>query len=153
MTDLNPLEAGDDPYPQYNVTTTMQIDGALQITKGTLYTTDTDGRLVVIPATGFANGVFQAKATPTAVAVEADEDAVQVLGPRSRIIMIATAANLVVGEDVVTTEAAPTNVVTGTNTSVFYLGKVFEIYTVNTDSTKKLITAIGDKVIVETVQA
>ncbi len=152
MADLNPLDAGDDPYPQYNVTTTMQINDALQITKGVIYTVDTDGRLIPVPVGGLGNGMFQAKATPTAVAVEADEDSVQVLGPRSRIILDDAVGSLVVGEDVkavITTS----NVVTSVNTDVLYLGKVFEIYTVNTDSTKKIISVAGDKIIVETVQA
>jgi len=151
MAVLNPLVAGDDPYPQYNVTTTMQIDDALQITKGVLYTTDSDGRLVAFTTT-FDNGLFQAKATPDAVAVEADEDSVQVLGPRSRMILNDQVGSLVIGEDVIGV-AGTANIVTGAKTSAIYIGKVFEIYTVNTDSTKKIISASGDKIVVETVQA
>lgn len=151
MADLNPLEAGDDPYPQYNVTTTMQIDDALQITKGVLYTTDSDGRLVAFTTT-FDNGLFQAKATPEAVAVEADEDSVQVLGPRSRMILNDQVGSLVKGEDVIAV-AGTANIVTGAKTSAIYVGKVYEIYTVNTDSTSKIISSAGDKIVVETVQA
>lgn len=151
MADLNPLEAGDDPYPQYNVTTTMQIDDALQITKGVLYTTDSDGRLVAFTTT-FDNGLFQAKATPDAVAVEADEDSVQVLGPRSRMILNDQVGSLVKGEDVIGV-AGTANIVTGAKTSALYIGKVFEIYSVNTDSTSKLVSESGDKIVVETVQA
>ncbi len=151
MADLNPLEAGDDPYPQYNVTTTMQIDDALQITKGVLYTTDSDGRLVAFTTT-FDNGLFQAKATPDAVAVEADEDSVQVLGPRSRMILNDQVGSLVKGEDVIGV-AGTANIVTGAKTSALYIGKVFEIYSVNTDSTSKIVSESGDKIVVETVQA
>lgn len=151
MADLNPLEAGDDPYPQYNVTTTMQIDDALQITKGVLYTTDSDGRLVAFTTT-FDNGLFQAKATPDAVAVEADEDSVQVIGPRSRMILNDQVGSLVKGEDVIGV-AGTANIVTGAKTSALYIGKVFEIYSVNTDSTSKIISESGDKIVVETVQA
>lgn len=151
MPDFTPLVPGDDPYPQYNVTTTRQISNALQITKGRVYTSDAAGRLIVTSTT-LENGMFQAKATPTAVAVAANEDAVQVLGPRSRIIMDDAVGSLVVGEDVLLT-ANTSNVVTGIKTSILYMGKVFEIYTPNADGTRKIITAAGDQVIVETVQS
>lgn len=151
MADFTPLVPGDDPYPQYNVTTTMQISNALQITKGRIYTTDAAGRLVVTALT-LENGMFQAKATPEAVAVAANQDAVQVLGPRSRIIMDDAVGSLVVGEDVLIV-ANTSNVVTGLKSSILYLGKVFEIYTKNADATRKLVTVAGDQVIVETVQS
>ena len=129
----------------------MQIDNALQIVKGVLYTTDSDGRLVVFSTT-FDNGLFQAKATPEAVAVEANEDSVQVLGPRSRMILNDQVGSLVIGEDVIGV-ANTANIVTGAKTSAIYIGKVFEIYSVNADSTKKIISSVGDKIVVETVQA
>ena len=99
MADLNPLEPGDVSYPQYSVTTTQQISDALQITKGVVYTKDAAGRLIIVAAT-LAKGIFQAKATPTAPAVVANLDAVQVLSPRSRILMNDTVGSLVVGQDV-----------------------------------------------------
>ena len=151
MPDFTPLVPGDDPYPQYNVTTTQQISDALQITKGVVYTKDAAGRLIVVAST-IDQGMFQAKATPTAVAVAADQDAVQVLGPRSRIIMDDTVGGLVVGEDVILV-VNTSQVVTGAKTSILYMGKVFEIYTRNTDNTEKIITVANDQVIVETVQA
>ena len=151
MPDFTPLVPGDDPYPQYNVTTTQQISDALQITKGVVYTKDAAGRLIVV-ATTIDQGMFQAKATPTGVAVAANQDAVQVLGPRSRIIMNDTVGGLVVGEDVILV-ANTSNVVAGAKTSILYMGKVFEIYTRNTDNTEKIITVANDQVIVETVQA
>lgn len=151
MADLNPMEPGDVPYPQYSVTTTEQIDNALQITKGIVYTKDTDGRLVVVSTT-LAKGIFQAKATPTAVAVEANQDSVQVLSPRTRMIFTNQAGGLVAGEDVIVV-ANTTNVVTGLKTNILYIGKVFEIYTRNADSSKKIVSAAGDRVVVETVQA
>jgi len=151
MPDFTPLVPGDDPYPQYNVTTTQQISNALQITKGRIYTKDAAGRLIITAAT-LSQGMFQAKATPTAVAVSANQDAVQVLSPRSRIIMDDAVGGLVVGEDVLIV-ANTSNVVTGAKTSALYLGKVFEIYTRNTDNTEKIITVATDQVIVETVQA
>ena len=151
MPDLNPMVAGDVPYPQYSVTTTERISDALQITKGRVYTKDAAGRLIIVVAT-LDQGIFQAKATPLLAAVAADEDSVQVLTPRTRMIFDDAVGGLVPGEDVLVV-ANTTNIVTGLKSSILYIGKVFEIYTRNTDSTKKLVTAVGDRVIVETVQA
>ncbi len=151
MADLTPLVPGNDPYPQYNVTTTQQISASLIITQGKIYTKDSAGRLILATTT-LSQGMFQAKATTTTAAVVADKDAVQVLGPRSRIIMGDAVGGLVVGEDVLMVTNT-SNVVTGAKTSNLYLGKVFEIYSVNTDATRKIITSSGDQVIVETVQA
>ena len=150
MTDLNPMEPGDVPYPQYSVTTTQQIDNALQITKGIVYTKDTDGRLVVVGAT-LEKGIFQAKATPTAVAVEANEDSVQVLSPRTRMIFTDNVGGLVAGEDVLV-DPNTLFVTSGLKSNALYIGKVFEIYTRNTDSSKKIVSVSSDKVVVETVQ-
>ena len=151
MPNFNPLEAGDDPYPQYNVTTTMPISDTLQITKGVVYTVDAAGRLGVVTTT-IDNGLFQAKATPVAPAVVADEDAVQVLGPRTRMILNDQVGSLVPGEDVILV-ANTANIITGAKTSALYVGKVFKIYTVNSDSTNKLVSESGDKIVVETIQA
>lgn len=151
MADLNPMEPGDVPYPQYSVTTTQQIDNALQITKGRVYTKDGDGRLIAVTTT-LSQGIFQAKATPTAVAVEANEDSVQVLSPRTRMIFDDQVGGLVAGEDVLVV-ADTANIISGLKSSILYIGKVFEIYTRNTDSTKKIVSVIGDKIVVETVQA
>lgn len=151
MADFTPLVPGDDPYPQYNVTTTEQISDTLQITKGRIYTKDGAGRLIITALT-LSQGMFQAKATPEAAAVAANQDAVQVLGPRSRIIMDDAVGGLVTGEDVIIV-ANTSNVVAGAKGSNLYIGKVFEIYTKNADATRKIVTAAGDQVIVETVQA
>lgn len=151
MTDFTPQDPGDVPYPQYSVTTTERISDALQITKGIVYTKDATGRLVVVTTT-LDNGIYQAAATPLLPAVAADDDEVQVLGPRTRMIFTDTVGSLVPGEDVIVV-ANTTNIVTGAKTSALYIGKVFEIYSVNADSTKKIISGVGDKIVVETVQA
>jgi len=151
MADLNPMGPGDVPYPQYSVTTTEQISDTLQVTKGRVYTKDAAGRLIVVVTT-LDNGIYQAKATPLLPAVSANEDSVQCLGPRTRMIFDDPFGGLVSGEDV-TTVANTTDIVTGAKTSALYIGKVFEIYTRNTDSTKKLVSTSGDKIVVETVQA
>lgn len=151
MPDLNPLEPGDVAYPQYSVTTTERISDALQITKGRVYTKDAAGRLIVVTTT-LDNGIYQAAATPTAVAVAANNDDVQCLGPRTRMIFDDAVGGLVPGEDVIVV-ANTTNIVTGAKTSALHIGKVFEIYTVNTDSSKKIISVVGDEIVVETVQA
>ena len=145
------MVAGDVPYPQYSVTTTENISDTLVILKGVVYTKDAAGRLIVVTTT-FDNGLYQAKATPVAAAIVANDDKVQALGPRTRMIFDDTVGGLVPGEDVIAV-ANTTNVITGAKTSALYLGKVFEIYTRNTDSTKKIVSAANDKVVVETVQA
>lgn len=151
MADLNPMVPGDVPYPQYSVTTTEQIDNGLQITKGRVYTKDGDGRLIVVSTT-LSQGIFQAKATPTAVAVEANQDSVQVLSPRTRMIFTDAVGGLVAGEDVLVV-ANTTNVISGLKSSILYIGKIFEIYTRNTDSSRKIVSVATDRVVVETVQA
>lgn len=151
MADLNPMVPGDVPYPQYSVTTTEPISDTLQITKGIVYTKDAAGRLIVVAGT-LDNGIFQAKATPLLPAVVADNDSVQCLGPRTRMIFTDAVGSLVPGEDVLVVANTP-NIVTGVKSSGLYIGKVFEIYTRNTDSSKKIVSESGDRVIVETVQA
>ena len=151
MADLNPMVPGDVPYPQYSVTTTEPISDTLVILKGVVYTKDAAGRLVVVTTT-LVKGIYQAKATPLLPAVVADEDEVQTLGPRTRMIFIDSAGGLVPGDDVLVV-ADTVNVIAGAKSSDLYIGKVFEIYTRNTDSTKKLVGAMGDRVVVETVQA
>lgn len=151
MADLNPMVAGDVPYPQYSVTTTEQISDTLVILKGVVYTKDAAGRLIVVAAT-LDNGIYQAKATPLLPAVVADEDSVQVLGPRTRMIFDDAVGGLVPGEDVIVV-ADTTNIITGAKSSDLYIGKVFEIYTRNTDSTKKIVSVATDRIVVETVQA
>ncbi len=151
MADLNPMVAGDVPYPQYSVTTTEPISDTLVILKGVVYTKDAAGRLIVVAAT-LDNGIFQAKATPESAAVVANNDEVQCLGPRTRMIFNDTVGGLVPGEDVILV-ANTTNIVTGAKTSALYIGKVFEIYTRNTDSTKKIVSEVGDRIVVDTVQS
>ena len=151
MPILNPMVAGDVPYPQYSVTTTEPISDQLVILKGVVYTKDAAGLLIVVAAT-LDNGIYQAKATPLLPAVLADGDEVQTLGPRTRMIFDDAVGGLVPGEDVIVV-ADTTNIVTGPKTSALYIGKVFEIYTRNTDSTKKIVSVSGDKIVVETVQA
>ncbi len=150
MPVLNPMVAGDMPYPQYSVTVTEQISDTLVILKGVVYT-KAAGRLIVVTTT-LSKGIFQAKATPLAAAVVANEDAVQCLTPRTRMIFDDAVGGLVVGEDVIVV-ANTTNVVTGSKTSALYIGKVFEIYTRNTDATRKIVSVATDKVVVETVQS
>jgi len=151
MADLNPMVPGDVPYPQYSVTTTEPISDALQVEKGRVYTKDAAGRLIVVSTT-LKTGIYQAAATPEAPAVAANNDEVQVLGPRTRMIFIDGAGGLVPGDDVLIVFNT-VNVIAGAKSGDLYIGKVFEIYTRNTDSSKKIIGAAGDRVVVETVQA
>lgn len=149
MPNLNPLETGDVPYPQYSVTTTQTIDDGEVITKGIIYTKDSLGDLIEVIGT-LAKGIYQSRVTPTVNIPALEGDTVQVLGPRSRILMVDSAGGLVEGEDVNNTPNTD-EVVTGAKASDLYLGKVFEVYTKDTQGTKKKVAAAGDLVIIETV--
>lgn len=151
MAILDPMVPGDVPYPQYSVTTTEPISDTLQIEKGVVYTKNAAGNLVPVVTT-LALGIYQAKATPENPAVIADDDRVQCLGPRTRMIFTDPTGGLVPGQDVDVTPAT-TDVETGTKASLLYIGKVYEIYTRNADSSKKKVSEAGDRVVVETVQA
>ena len=157
MPNLNPLEPGDVPYPQYSVTTTQFINDSQAIVKGTVYSKNNAGNLV-IPTTTLVSGVYQARASVDASATAiADLDAVQVLGPRSRILMpIADGITLHEGREVILVVASNT-VTTGGRNSNLYLGRVFEIYTKDADGNKQRtatgVATVADSplVIIETV--
>ena len=149
MPNLNPLETGDVPYPQYSVTTTQEIDAGVTILKGVIYTKDTAGELVVVTST-LTKGIYQARVAPTVNVPALAGDKVQVLGPRSRILLVDSAGGLVEGDDVIST-ANTDAVVSGAKSSDLYVGKVFEIYTKDANGTKQKVAAAGNLVIVETV--
>lgn len=157
MPDFIPAEPGDLVYPKYATITTVPISAALQITKGIIYTISvvadaTKGRLIVVAAT-LKNGFFQATSTPTQVGDASNDDTVQVAGPRTRMLLNDTVGGLVVGDDVVTI-ANTSNVIAGAKSDDLYLGKIFEIYNLQSDNiTPKSVTSPGDKVIIETVQS
>jgi len=151
MPDFAPANPGDLVYPKYAAITTMPISAALQVDKGKVYTTDASGNLIIV-AGSIADGFFQALVTPEDVSGLAGEDSVQVAGPRTRMLFTTTEAGLKLGEDVIIV-ADSTNVIGGAKTSVLYIGKIFEIYTLDSSQERKFITEVGDKVIVETVQA
>lgn len=150
MADLNPMVSGDVPYPQYSVVTTQNIDAGVTILKGVIYTKNTDGELVV--STGdLTKGIYQATATPTTNVPALVGDEVQCLGPRTRILMADSAGGLVAGDNVINTTNTNEVTVIGVTTGVNYIGRVFEIYTRNTDSSKKIVAAAADLVVIETV--
>jgi len=152
MPNFTPAVSGDLVYPKYAVVTTEPISNALQINKGQLYTTDSSGNLIAVTTT-LQQGFFQAAVTPSAVSGAAGVDSVQVNGPRTRMLFTTQIAGLRVGEDVKIV-AASTNVVTSAKSDLLHIGKIFEIYNLNSDNiTPKHTTATGDLVIVETVQA
>ncbi len=150
MADLNPMVSGDVPYPQYQVVNTQNIDAGVTIIKGVIYTKNTDGELVVSGG-DLTKGIYQATATPTINVPALVGDEVQVLGPRTRILMEDSAGGLVGGDNVINTTNTNEVTVIGVTTGVNYIGRVFEIYTRNTDSSKKIVAAAGDLVVVETV--
>ncbi len=151
MADLNPMVPGDVPYPQYSVVTTMDVPLGDTIVKGRIYTANNSGFLVTV-STSLVGGMFQAMADSDAVAGETVNRLVQVLGPRSRIILESSINNIGLGSDV-RTVANTITVDQGPKSDDLYIGKTFEIYTKNLDSTKKLQADTGDLLIVETVQA
>ncbi len=152
MPDFNPANPGDLVYPKYAVVTTEPISAALQIVKGQLYTTDSAGNLIVVTTT-LQPGFFQAAVTPAAISGSAGADFVQVNGPRTRMMFTTQIAGLNVGEDVKIVTLT-TNVVTSAKSDTLHIGKIFEIYNLQSDNiSQKYVTAVGDKVIVETVQA
>ena len=151
MADLTPKVPGDTPYDQYSVTTTEPISSSLAIVKGVVYTKDASGFLIVVVST-LANGIYQAVSDVESDASASGTNSVQCLGPRTRMLFDDNVGGLVPGEDVILT-ANTTQIVTGAKSASIYIGKVFEIYTKNTDNTKKILSEVGDKIIVETVQS
>ena len=150
MPQLNPLKTGDVAFPQYSVTVTQEIDAGVTILKGVIYTKNAAGELVV--STGdLTKGIYQARATPTVNVPALAGDTVQVLGPRSRILMVDSAGGLVEGDNVDNSTNTDEVVVAAITTAVNYIGRVFEIYTKDAAGTKKKVTGAGDLVIVETV--
>lgn len=150
MPDFNPANPGDLVYPKYAVVTTMPISAALQIVKGQLYETNAAGNL--INAVDLFKGFFQALDAPEGVSGGAGEDFLQVAGPRTRMMFTDAVGGLRLGEDVLYVPGT-TNVITGIKTSVLYVGKIFEIYNLQSDNiSQKYLSEVGDKVIVETVQ-
>lgn len=153
MADLNPMVPGDVPYPQYSVTQTLELAGGDTFVKGALYLPDTNGRLVDGAPGNLDNGLYQATADADNTAASDGENSLQILSPRTRMLFIADDDDLVVGSDVIftTNESDGAHVDIGAKTSVLYVGKVFEIYTRNSDSSRKYVSSTGDRVVVETV--
>ena len=151
MANLNPLLTGDVPYPQYSVTTTQEILAGVTITKGVIYTKNAAGTLLA--STGdLTKGIFQARETPFVNVPALAGDELQVLGPRTRILLVDSAGGLVEGDNVNNTTNTDEVVITGVTTAVNYIGRVFEIYTKDaTTGSKKKVAVAGDLVIVETV--
>ena len=151
MANLNPLVPGDVPFPQYSVTVTQEIDAGVTILKGVIYTKNAAGELVV--STGnLTKGIYQAREAPFVNVPALAGDEVQVLGPRSRILMVDSAGGLVEGDNVDNTTNTDEVVVAVITTAVNYIGRVFEVYTKDeTTGSKKKVAIAGDLVIVETV--
>lgn len=156
MPNTSPLKAGDAPFQQYSATVTRIIKANLAIIKGSIFTPDSSGRLIVPISTSsvadLSTGVYQARESVTAGAVE-DTDKVQCLTVESRIILKA-AASLTVGQSVELSSSGSTTDNTKVMAAVYpktkgFLGRIFAIYTPNTDGTEKQVTADNDLVIID----
>lgn len=146
MPNINPLQVGDITYPKYSVTSTQGVSAALAIVKGTLYTMDAAGNLIAIAGT-VATGLYQAAVSAPADATAGDSR-VQCLSQRSRILMAAP-VGITRGNSVGVSPAgiAITKVAKDANN---YIGTVFEIYTKDSnDSRKNITTAVTDLVIID----
>lgn len=148
---FSPKVPGQLVYPKYAVVTTIKL-AIGTFTQGKVYNANASGYLDDTDPTSLANGFFQAMTTPSTQPTVAGDDTIQVAGPRTRMLFTTQSAGLRVGADVIYV-ADSTNVVSGAKSAALYIGKIFEIYSQNTDGSRKSITEAGDKVVVETVQA
>lgn len=153
MPDFNPANPGDIVYPKYAVVTSEPLETGTFI-RGRVYAADpVTGNVQDDNVTSLAKGFFQAMDTPDPQPTVDGDDKLQFLGPRTRMMFTDPNGGLVVGEDVVYV-AGTTDVATGAKTAALYVGKVFEIYNLQTDNiSQKYLSSVGDKIIVETVQA
>ena len=154
MADLNPMAPGDVPYPQYSVTQTVDLGAGGTFTKGHINTLNATGLLISTDPSSFALGLYQITADADNSGASTAENSIQVLTPRTRMIVIADDATPVLGHDVIfdDNDTDGAHVVAGLRSNALYLGKVFEIYTRNADGTRKKIPAAGDRLVIETVQ-
>lgn len=144
---------GDNFYPQYNVVVREPVSN-ITITKGRLYTKDSNGNLVAATsASGFIRGIFQASRSITAAGT-AGEHSVDCFTHRSRI-GLAAAADLAEGALVkynftsnqveLFTGAANLTTVQLTQT----VGRIYKIYSRDSITSEKKTTDAGDIVIVD----
>lgn len=150
MPNLNPLEPGDIPFHQYSVTVTQEIDATVTILKGVIYTKNSDGELIVSGG-DLTRGIYQAAVTPTINVPALAGDEVQVLAPRTRMLLVDSAGGLVEGDNVDNITNTDEVVQVGITTGLEYVGRVFEVYTKDAQGTKKKVSEAGDLVIVDTV--
>jgi len=152
MPNLNPLETGDVPFPQYSVTTTQEIEAGITIIKGRIYIKNLSGELVENLLDDLSKGIYQARETPTINVPALAGDEVQVLGPRTRMLLVDFAGGLVEGDNVDNRTNSDEVLVASDTSGDAYVGRVFEIYTKDsTTGNKKKVSGAGDLVVVETV--
>ena len=157
MPNINPLKNGDVPYPNHSNVISKYIKNALALTKGLIYTSDSNGRLILPLSTNsvadLSSGIFQAMDTYPAPTAE-DTDTGQVLTKPSWIIMKDPTGGLVVGSEVELESSSSTTTADQVMVAVQphtkgYLGAVHEIYTKNTNGTRKEVTVVNDLVVVK----
>lgn len=161
MPNVNPYEPGDDIFQQYDLTRSLRVASAVEITKGELYTLNNDGRLIAVTAASGAiatttKGLFQAKdSVPAKTYTDADDaPTVQCLVNGAWIILKAP-ANIVEGDRVSVavgtgTTIDPDKVEKAASSSYLdYLGVVFQILTVDASENPKIKTADDDLIVVQ----
>jgi len=153
MADLNPMVPGDVPYPQYSVTETLELGAGGIFVKGQIHTLNATGHLTTTTPTTFALGLYQNAADFDNTGFATGDNSLQVLSPRTRIIVIAEDATPVIGSDVIfdNNDTDGAHVVAGLKSNILHIGRVFEIYTRNADGTRKRVPAADDRIVVETV--
>lgn len=157
MPNVNPYKIGDDIYEQYSLTKKIPISAGLNVLKGVIYTLNSSGYLVAVPAAAaeeadLSKGAFQAKDNVDNTAGANGDLSVECLVLGAWIILQAP-AGLVIGQMV--SLAVAVSVVDPDKTEGAitrdrgYLGRIYEILTKNTDSTNKIVTADNDLIVIQ----
>lgn len=142
-----------------NATTQGSFDGVavstiVAITKGLIYTSDANGRLIVpIAVAGIAqllNGIFQARASTTPgdgfTKVQVVTAPTRILLKANPFIQVNAKVDMLASGTTVTQD----KVRDGANSfQAGYVGRVFEIETKNPDGSKKLVTDTDDLVVID----
>ena len=158
MPNINPYQPGDDIFQQYDLTRTQPIKSGVLVTKGELYTKDDSGYIVKLTAASDSidnfKGFFQAKDTFLAETGESDGDRVAQFLVVGSWMVLKAPADVVEGERVKVAAAGavvdPDKIAVADTIDFNFIGKVYQILTVDTDENRQLKTADDNLVVVQT---